>query len=341
MTTISHIIHLGLIRVLLSLYLFYDCLDLKYFILTYRKIAIGCILFFFFQEFSYYTAGIRIPGVAWFLPNALVEDTASFLASMAEDERSSSFFSEPAHFVQFLLPLLIVELFAYVHVNWRRVIILVITLLFLQSGNAMVGLVIIGISYFYFLYFSKKISIVKKFIALTFVSLLSFVVIIGYVGSEKGSKLMDRSETLKSSSVDGLQYANSGFIRIWRGYFVFQEYDLLYKIIGNSNSGYLASKINQSSVSVFFVGEERYMNTIQYFLVTTGYVGLLLFFCFIISELKKTNVCGKVLLLLLVGLSFISYLFFTSTMLVCIILAHLMPRNTILDNKNLKQYNFC
>jgi hypothetical protein len=305
---------------------------------TYRKVASACILFFWFQEILYYTIGIRIPGVVTFLPNSLVEDASSFVNMIATGERSSSFFSEPAHFVQFLLPLLAIEIFAFDRIKWKKVFIIALTLLFLQSGNAILGLAIIGISYIVHILSSKKLSFAHRIMAVFVITVLGAFFLGYYMRSEQGSKLMARSETIKATSMEDSKFVSSGFIRIWRGYFVFSEYSTLYKIIGNASPKYLDKSIEQSDVYMFFDDDERYMNTIQQILITTGFIGMFIFLLLLYQELKKTNMCGRIVLLLLFGLSFISYLFFSSVMIICLSVANRMPRNTMLNSNNLNQY---
>lgn len=333
---------LGIIRLLLSLCLFYDCLNINYFIKIYRRIAFICIMFFLFQEFCYYILGSRIPGVIGFLPNSLgIDNVSSFLNTLSEAERSSSFFSEPAHFVQFLLPLLTIELFGFTKKRWNTILIIGLTLLLTQSGNALLGLLIISIAYLFNICLSSKLSPAKKSILLiSFIGiglLLSFI----YINSEIGNKLMSRSDTIDVNSAEDSGFKNSAFLRIWRGYFVFDEFDTFYKLIGNDNPEYLDVMIEKSSVYMFFEENERYVNNIQRFLITTGYIGVLLFSLFIRNEWKKTNFCGKTLLALIIALSFIAYLHFSATMIICLVTTYLMPRNSILleDKKCIRQIN--
>ena len=65
-----------------------------------------------------------------------------------ERERSSAFFSEPAHLVQFLLPLVIAELFYVADKKaYIRSAIYLLTLLALASGNALLGVLVIIVFY--------------------------------------------------------------------------------------------------------------------------------------------------------------------------------------------------
>ena len=337
----SYNIHFGLIRIFLSIILFYNCIKLPFFIKAYRNIAFICIIFFFIQEIGYYFSGIRIVGILQFMPIALnIDNISYYLMNMAEYERSSSFFSEPAHFAQFLLPILTIELFAFNTIKWKYVGIILITLLLTQSGNALFGLVVILASYFFRISHNKRINFSQRFI-MTITS-VAIVAILGYsfTNSDIGKKLLSRADTIQNTT--DFTYASSGFIRIWRGYYVFEEFDPVYKFIGNDNPDYISTKINSSIVSVFFNEEhDRYLNGVQQFLISTGYIGVLIFIIFIVKSWKKTNYCGKTLLMTMIAILFIASIYFTDSMLVPMTLSFLMPSNTILkeyNNKIFQQY---
>ena len=333
-TSIGGILHLGILRILLSILLLYSCFDIMWFTDSYRTIAKICIAFFFIQELSLLITGIRIPGVVSFLPNSLGVDVSLFIAKMKEAERSSSFFSEPAMFVQFLLPLLIVELFAFKNIKWRWCIFVVLTLLLTRSGNALIGLMLIAMVFIYWLFTSQVLSKKKKMWITTSVFLISIIAFPIYLNSEIGESMLERTDTMKLP--DTTNAYTSGFLRIWRGYFVYDQYDTIYKIIGNDNPIYIDNAIYNSPVSDFFGEKERYFNNVQTCLLHTGIIGVFIFSFFIKKEFKHSNLCGKTLLLLFIVLSFIAYFYFKAMMLIILVYTSYMSDSTVLLDKRTK-----
>ena len=159
-TSLSTLIAPSTTSMMVVLGFFLFCLrnaDIKLFLRCYRIIAFTCIIFFFFQELMYYTIGYRFSGILTVFPLTLggvdgIDASVWEMARMSA-ERSSSFFSEPAHFVQFLLPLLILEfLFVSKKRAYLRGSVIAITLLALQSGNALIGLAVFSVFFLCFLY---------------------------------------------------------------------------------------------------------------------------------------------------------------------------------------------
>ena len=102
------ILPLGNILQLLLLISVFSIVKFNELIGFYKKIAFICIAFFIVQEISFYTTGYRIIGVLEWLPICFGGegfDLDHYLSYQEAGDRSASFFSEPAHFAQFLLPL--------------------------------------------------------------------------------------------------------------------------------------------------------------------------------------------------------------------------------------------
>ena len=140
-TTTSMFIFLGFY------YYYLKDIELNFFLKIYRRITFINIIFFIFQEISYALLGYRFIGVLTSLPLTLGRgeiDVNSYVQTLTEHSRSSAFFSEPAHFAQFLLPILVLEIFCSNsrYKNWYS-LIYIVTLLLLRSGNGFFGLIII------------------------------------------------------------------------------------------------------------------------------------------------------------------------------------------------------
>lgn len=315
---LSALIPLGIIKSLLAYIMFFGIKNCDYLLKIYKTIALVCILFFFLQEFTYILFGHRISGIIEQLPLAIeVDDLSVFYSHKEESTRSSSFFSEPAMFVQFLLPLLSIELFSNKR-NYKFVLLIVATLVFSLSGNAMFGLLIVGSMYLY--------ALITKSKGLRGVIIASFagaVMIAGgvfFAFSEKGQQMMERSYQLSSNSIETPGSGKSGFIRIYRGYGVYAEYGTFQKIFGNDDTNYFTTQMYKSDVSIFFKENDTYLNTFQAFLIMTGIVGVAFFILIFRYIWKRTDIAGRSILVTFYGLSFLSSLYLTDTMALYLLL---------------------
>lgn len=323
----SSLMPLGILKSLFAFIMFFGITNYNFFIKSYRKIAIICIFFFFIQECMYIALGYRISGVFEQLPLSLsVDDVSSFYEKMSEKERSSSFFSEPSHFAQFLLPLLCIELFSKSK-NYFIISMIIITLMLLMSGNAIIGMVTIALMYLS--YILKKYNRTTGIVLVTF--LLSMLMVIGlfYADSTKGQEMMERSYQLSSNSVDVKGGGQSGFLRIYRGYGVFEEFGTYQKLFGNDNESYFISKARQSSVSMFFKEDDTYINTFQSFLIFTGIVGVCFFIFIFIHIWRLSDFTGKSVLITFYALSFVSALYLTDSMALYLLIPWMSRRELL------------
>lgn len=309
---LASLMPLGVLKSLLAFIMFFGIKNYEFFIKSYKTIALICIAFFFLQEITFSLFGHRISGVMEQLPLALdVEDASTWYSSIRENSRSSSFFSEPAMFVQFLLPLLSIELFSGKR-NYFLALLIGITLLYTLSGNGMLGLLIVGIMYLYSVI--KRSNGPKGIILASFAAAVMIVGSVLFASSEKGQEVMSRSYQLSSNSMETKGGGKSGFMRIYRGYGVYAEFGTFQKIFGNDDTNYFTSQMMKSDVSMFFRENDTYVNTFQAFLISTGIVGVL-FFVLIFSYIwRRSDIAGRSIILTFYGLSFISSLYLTDTM---------------------------
>lgn len=327
-SSLSSLFPLGILKIYMAYIMFFSIKEMDLFYKYYKNIAIICLTFFYIQEFSYHILNHRIYSVLSFMPFALDYDSVlTYYAEMDTAERSSSFFSEPAMFVQFLLPLLAICLLSEKYRNYPFAAVITLSLLLMQSGNALLGILIILIC-FLIGYFKK----VRGPVVISYILIGAIIIGVSayvYISSDIGQQLLQRRVAIRSNSVEEMGYAGSGFVRIYRGYGVYEAYDPLRKIIGNDDEKYILSCISKSDVSSFFLTEnDLYFNTFQTFLLFTGIVGAIMFFFVIREEWKQTNIAGKTILLTFVGLSFISSLYLTDTMALYLLLPMLMNEST-------------
>ncbi len=317
-TSFQSLIQLSLVRIFLVYLMFYDVLDLQYTVKSYKIFGAIIISVFFIQEISYHLTGFRISGVFEFLPlNTGTDDAQGYFESVATGARSASLFSEPAHFVQTLFPLLCIEIFydkSKNHLVYSAIIIL--ALLLTQSGNAVFGLAAI-FSYYFITKFkgrNKGRNVLQVILLLAVAIPLASI----YIKSDIGQGMLERQNQL---SVDDHGASMSGFRRIFRGYFVYDEYSIIEKITGLYNGERVAEKIKQSVVAYDFEEDDQYFNAVHNILLRTGIIGAIIFIMFIVGEWKMNSPGGRALLLVLIVLMFISAIYFTETMALYLVLS--------------------
>lgn len=320
-TSVSSLIPLGWLRIFLVYGLFFSEIKYSLFIKYYSKITIICLGFWLIQYFSFLVFGIKIPGIFTFLPIALdISDLSVFLENLyGVESRSSSFFSEPALFAQYLFPILIVLLFKNQwRNNWLYICIIIFCLLLLKSGNALIGLSIVLAGFFYWKF--RNANNLKK---VTLIIFIPIAIIVGgyyYFNSEIGQSTLERQDQL-NSNLSSVRSGQSGFIRIYRGYYVYEDLPFYRQIIGANNSDLIKEAIKESSVSNMFIDGDFYFNTFQTVLIRTGMIGLIIISIFFGKLYIRATPVGKTSLFTLFILGFISSMYFTELMFIYISLA--------------------
>lgn len=327
-TTISSIIPLGWLRIFLVYGLFFSQIKYSLFIRYYLRITIICLSFWYVQYFSLIFLGTKIPGIFTSLPLALgVTDINTYIDNLHSAEtRSCSFFSEPALFVQYLLPIMIVVLFRKdIKAKWAFICATTLCLLLLRSGNALIGLSIIIVGYSIW-----KIHVsgsIKKTFLLMFIPLSVFIGGYFYINSEIGQKTLYRQDQL-NNNLSTVRSGQSGFVRIYRGYSVYQELSPIKQIIGANNPAIIKDAIDQSNVSSLFMENDFYFNTFQTVLIRTGIIGLIIISIFFGKLFIETTSVGKVSLVTLFVLGFIASMYFTELMFIYISIAYYNKKRT-------------
>lgn len=325
-TSSSELIPLGVIRILLVFMMYFNAFHFDWFIKWYRILAFVFISFFLFQEFTYLTTGYRMSGLIESLPMHIAKGNMSMLVSAQEYmERSSSFFSEPSHFAQFLLPLLAVEIYAKHKYHLISTGVIALSLFLSQSGNAIFGMIAIVVVYMYYVFHRTS----KTKIRLIVLSVLTAIIVIPFVAnSEKGQALIERTEQLTDTEVQRGEV--SEFIRIYRGYYLYAILNVRDKIVGVGNQSTARYYIDHSSLSAIFEDDILYLNAFQFFLVLTGLVGCITFFYIMYWFWHRADIVGKSTIAIIFSLSFVASLYFSPTMAICLLIAYKSP-NSFLD----------
>lgn len=288
------------------------------FIKYFRIIFVIAAVVLFLQEVCYYALGYRFSVLIPF--GRLMDDVPidSLIFEHMFGARSCSLFREPAHFAQFALPLLAIELFK--KENTEKLftpfsIFIILTLVVLRSGNGFVGLMLlVFIKVWYFLIKTKN----KHRFVIMGVALFASIVLIGrYVQTEAGSGMLERVSEMENDE-DAASY-----IRIYRGFRVFEELPPANKLIGISQDN-LLKVIYSSSVSFLFSGDKQYdlyFNGIQNSLMSTGLMGTIMLLIVFFQLCKNNSILAKTNIFLFVVMSFLGQIFLSFFMMISIIIA--------------------
>ena len=286
----------------------------------YKLVFFVCAFVFYIQEISYYTFGSR---PIFLLPFPLTGEATyqEILANQIRLDRSSCFFREPAHFAQFVLPLLAMELIDAPK-NGKIItgfsIFIIATLIMLRSGNGIVGLIVL-LAYriwLYLRYAKWGYKIMTLFVFIPIIIILTSY----YIQTEQGAIIAERAAGL------GVEEGSGSFMRTVRGYMLFDAMPTINKIFGLTIEG-VTEFVPHSRVSYLFIstftGEyEFYLNGIQTVLVSNGLVGLVLFLLIYIRLYRNNTELSKSLILLFLSLLLIGNLYLSQMMLIATIIPH-------------------
>ena len=332
---LSEFVSLGVLLTIFLCFIFYEEIKGDFFVKTYRLTATIFICYFYIQFIVLRTTGVLLRGVTTLLPvsflmgNDFAVDLNTWFEHNEWGQRPSSFFTEPAMMVQFLLPLLCIELFS-IYKDYRRAAVVGLTIVLLQSGNGLFGLLAIGITYGFYTLCGRQ-SFKSKIVSIVIIIFCGAGGVF-FMDSEMGQKMMARQETI-------LDYDNShahswgstsAFYRLYRGYYIFEGMNDFDKIVGIGNSLTCLKKAQKNnSLSYTFEENDTYMNNIQSVLVKTGLIGLLFLLIFGIIQWLKVGILGRSCMFVLLVLSFMSSSFFTPTMMILLLIPWLEEKKQI------------
>lgn len=239
-------------------------LDINKIINIYSKVVIVSCVFFLIQEASFYIIGTRIPGLLPFLPTIYDTESISFLTTHTISTRSSSFFLEPSYFAQFLFPYIAYYLFSDKNKDIYKALFVSLITILIRSGNGIILLAIIWVIWL----LSKKIKLVYKVLIIS-LGIIGVSTILA-IDQSIFSSLMERSSELQSYKGDNI---SSGFIRFFRGYYVYSDLPLFNQIFGSSSE--LIEQYRK--VNIFFKHNDYFFNGIQMLLLHNGFIILVLY----------------------------------------------------------------
>lgn len=275
----------------------------------------GAILVF--QEVLYFTTGSR---PIFLLPFGQPMDEITMpelIADQMKMDRSSSLFREPAHFAQYLLPILCLELFS--ERNKEKLltpysIFIIAILVLLRSGNGFLGLVVLLIVKVWT--FLRNVRVGTKILAIVIVAPLTFYAVSSYVSTEVGAAMLERTNELENDD------SAASYIRVYRGYALYSELPLTNQLVG-INDERLMQIIPRTSIAYLFAGtqtNDTYMNGVQAVMIHQGLIGLLICIWMFISLARRRPLQGKMQIWLLLLLSLVGQTFMSNPMLYCMLL---------------------
>lgn len=293
----------------------------------YEKSVVVFSVIFLIQTVVYFTTNINLSFIIPGLSLADASDSDFYVHMQSSLQRQCSVFLEPAHFSVYISIYLILALRKSkgLTTNFGNLIFISVVMLLTRSGNAYLALVII-----YGLYFLLNIRTIftnKKGLMLL---LICFFFAIPIYNRIKGVEEFDNSfGRVAELRLDGEQ-STSGFERVYKGYYYYDAMDPLAKIIGTGQGNieaYTASHMDSRFGSLDILGDSLYFNGIQQVLIYGGMFGLLLFVWGIFPYVKNPD--SRITILLYLAFCFISSTYNSSTMLMFLLFADALRRNSI------------
>lgn len=238
-------------------------------------------------------------------------------------ERPSALFMEPAYFAQYLLCVLVLELFGSTNVkHYNKCIILgiIVLLLLIQSGCGVIGLAFLLLIKFASIY--STLNLEKKIVYTIFLLPLFYFGVHSYINSEAGGKMVDRKSEISLENTE-----SSGSIRMLRGYVVYDNLPISNKIFGSNGD-------DVKSIARRTVGYDEGMlfNGFQAYLVEYGIVGILLLTLIYSYIYRHGGLITKASIIVLLVISFMEYTFFTPLMLTLSVIAFGSQYNKNIQN---------
>lgn len=241
--------------------------DINLIIKYYLKTVKVCCAFFLIQELMYYFTGARISGILTFLPTIYGDASTGIINRITTLNRSSSFFLEPSYFAQFLFPYVVYFLFSKKKADIKKAVLVSFIMLVTKSGNGLILLLIIWCGWFFF----SDIKTYQKCLLVLLVTLFLCGLLI--VDNSLIFMLLERMSELQSYGGEE-RHMSSGFIRFFRGYYLYDELPMMNQLFGANNN---VVELYMSE-NIFFPDEEdKFLNGVQTILVHNGLFILILY----------------------------------------------------------------
>lgn len=275
------------------------------------------------------TIGVHISGIVPWLPLSNETDVADFISKQLDSDRSSSLFAEPAHFCEYMVLPLVIALIGN-NQSKRKAILYASSILLSRSANgfAILGICILGFMLWRMLSIRKPLT---KTIYVIFISLAGIVIVpfLAIVFEDLIERFAEISGDSASTGVHGL----SGYIRVLRGYFLYGSFSTIGQIFGMGFGcilGYISSHTTPYLELTDLMPE--YVNSVQYILISSGIIGLILIVKQLYRLFKSSQYQFKLALVCLAALMCSASIFFTTTTILILISAYENKSGNINNN---------
>lgn len=273
-------------------------IDIRKFLYYYEKLAFVFAIFLIFQFFIHLLTGRWIPGLIPGIESSYGRSTTLLIQRM---ERASSVFKEPAHYAQYVAIPFITTLF---RPNRKmqdniRIVIYILSLAFTVSGNGLLVIAVTGAMYM--IHIGKTKGLVRGLALLTFLALV-FV----YLANTNATFVSLLGRVTEIQGTNAARY--SGYIRVLRGYLVYWSFNIFAKIFGIGIGLYGDYSLHYAfeTLTSRTVLELDYINGFQYYLVSTGLIGVVIYSSLFMYALKNREDAVKCVALVFLVLILIS-----------------------------------
>ena len=243
-------------------------------ITIYRKVALFEAVFIIIQKALAFFFNVSLLGL---IPNMLTTynvSTNDYISGITS-ARCTGNFSEPAMAARYLTFPLFFEIFDLTDkgkIIDKRLIIFIVAMVCTYSGTAIIGLAI-GFLCYLIQQMKRKdsLKIIKIIIACIIILIIVCILRVFF----SFDYLWNRRFELTGNRYTG----NSTYIRIFRGFQIYNNFDFLHKIFGVGIGNFKHIIENEFYEIATSITESLfdYMNGIQYYLCQGGIVGLILF----------------------------------------------------------------
>lgn len=224
------------------------------------------------------------------VPDVMINGTLNsneYINSQMSNGRFSTFFLEPAHQSQYVLPCLALNIFlpykSGEKLNFKRIILLSVGIIATTSMQGILGLLIIWTFYFMILLGSRNPKRLVQVIGLSIV----FVPVLMYACNQPIIQEQIYKKVSSFSSI-GIVQGTSSYLRLKVGWDCYGKLSFLHKIFG---TGYMFTDrfLQVTGIGRLYYFDEDligYMNGLSKMMFDVGIVGTFLFFATIFNEIK-------------------------------------------------------
>ena len=253
----------------------------------------------------YFVLGFYPPLVIPYLPMATGESARELFIQYLSEDRPACFFLEPSNYSYYAVLDLSLALLDSdgLKKNLKIVFFLTFSLIISRSGSAYVLMALVYFIYLFYSYQNLSNKIKSRIVVLMFCLPLLYPLL---SATEEVQKLFMRTQEFKLDDVESNSHA-SGYLRMYRGFMIFQEMNIEEKIIGIGHSNVEMFKKNHSNIMLDMGSDDEeglYLNGLSQILIYNGFIGILLCIISLYPYLKNKN--SRIYVILFFGGAFIS-----------------------------------